>query len=152
MIFDAVVRLDHYETIPLREDIIKFMTNHDLTALEEGDHALSGDDLVLKILDYETRPSDELFFETHEQHIDLQIVLKGEERMELSCKERLISADGPPGISGDFQFYKPQGGFSTLYVSIGFFAVFFPWDAHRPGCSADDISSLVKKAVFKIKI
>ncbi|MDD3375234.1 MAG: YhcH/YjgK/YiaL family protein [Candidatus Omnitrophica bacterium] len=150
MIFDSLDRLNLYESIPRSKEIVEFLNANDFLNLELGDRKIIGDDLIAKVMEYETKPHEELFFETHDHHIDVQVMLSGGEVMQVINTEHLIPAQGPD-IQGDFHFYKPNGPFSSIYVAKRFFTVFFPWDAHRPGCSLDQ-NKTVKKVVFKIKI
>jgi len=39
-----------------------------------------------------------------------------------------------------------------VIVKPGEFAVFFPWEVHRPNCQAGDKPSQVKKVVLKVKM
>ena len=151
MIFDKIENISLYASIPHIEEIKKFLSDNDLSQLVAGDIAIKGEDLFVKILDYETQPEQELFFETHDKYIDLQFVISGKERMQITDVAKLEAAKGPD-IEGDFNFFKPVGGFSSIDVEKGFFTVFFNDDAHRPGCDCSDGSRKVKKAVFKIHI
>lgn len=151
MIFDKIENLYLYNNIPCLDKILEFIKNNDLLALKNSEYIVKENEVTLKIAEYYTRPAEELFFETHDNNIDLQIILNGVELMQITDLSALERADGPPELTGDFKFYVSKGKISNMIVKEGFFSVFFHDDAHRPSASCFDSPMKVKKAVFKIR-
>ncbi|MEN9841680.1 MAG: hypothetical protein RL376_1480 [Verrucomicrobiota bacterium] len=99
---------------------------------------------------YEAKPAAEGRWEAHERYIDVQVVIDGRELMrvievgQLTLTEDLRS-------ERDLMFYAAQEGGSTLRISAGEAAVFFPSDGHMPSL-ADGPVSVVRKTVVKVPV
>ncbi|MEK8127840.1 YhcH/YjgK/YiaL family protein [Paenibacillus filicis] len=97
-----------------------------------------------------TKPAPEQKFESHEQHVDIQYLVRGRERIgvlrhlsELKVAENYLEDQ-------DYVLYEPVERASELVLSPGQFAVFYPWDVHKPGCSVEDAGEPIKKIVIKV--
>lgn len=116
---------------------------------DPGQWQIDGDRLYYFISEGMTRPAAEGKLEGHRNYIDVQYVLEGAER--IGC--RLLD-DGCEMVRDmpeqDAALYADCPGESFVTVSAGQYAVFFPWDLHRPGCCVDRPAP-VKKAVLKIR-
>ena len=151
MIFDSLTNLEKYSTIPYIEDICNFIKNTDVFELPAGDIPIKGDELFVKVLRYTPKTSTELFFETHVHYADVQIVFDGIEAMQVADLKDLSVTDEFK-LEGDFVFYKGTENISQFVVSENKFTVFFPGEAHKPGCLYNSISGPVLKLVFKVLI
>ena len=80
---------------------------------------------------YETKPRAEGFFESHRKYIDVQVVVEGEETMELVETSRLEVKDSYQP-ERDLIIYADFAGASQLRVLPGQAAIFYPVDAHMP--------------------
>ncbi len=99
---------------------------------------------------YLTKSDEEVRWEAHRGYLDLQVVVTGNEIMEVTDPANLtLEEDFSP--DRDLQYFSRFGPGSLLRVSAGGAAVFFPVDAHRPGL-ADGESTLVRKVVVKIPL
>lgn len=99
---------------------------------------------------YLSKPSPEIRWESHRQYIDLQLVVMGRERMEVTEASTLkVEDDRTPGA--DVILYAAQAPATVLQVGPGEGAVFFPEDAHRPSL-ADGQPSEIRKLVVKIPV
>jgi len=150
VIYDTLDRLGRYDCIPRRSDIQRFLARGDLTSLPPGDVPIDGDALYVKVLSYEPKPAGENFFETHRHHMDVQLVLRGREVMEF-CQPAALTEHAAYDAAGDFQFFNATDGITRVTVGAKEFTVFFPGEAHKPGCRADGYEGLVYKLVFKIR-
>lgn len=98
---------------------------------------------------YRTHASAEGRLESHFAHLDLQLVVEGEEVIEVIDVARLARAeDGRPGK--DVAFYAPGPAPSALRLAAGDAALLFPEDGHQSGVRAGE--ALVRKAVVKIPV
>lgn len=61
MIFDKIENMSLYSNLPCIGDIKKFISENDMVALGVGDIEIKGEDLFVKILDYQTKSDDEFF-------------------------------------------------------------------------------------------
>ena len=151
MIFDSLINLEKYSTIPYLEDICIFIKNNNVFELPAGDIPIKGEELFVKVLRYTPKASSELFFETHKHYADVQIVFDGFEAMQVADLNHLRVTDEFK-LEGDFVFYKGSDNISQFVVSKNKFTVFFPGQAHKPGCLYNSISGPVSKLVFKVLI
>ena len=149
MIFDSLINLRKYSTIPYIEDICNFIENTNVIELPAGDIPIKGDELFVKVLRFIPKISTELFFETHVNYADIQIVFDGIEVMQVADLQDLKVTDEFK-LEGDFVFYKGTDNISQFVVSKNKFAVFFPGEAHKPGCLYDSVDGTVLKLVFKV--
>ncbi|SDD69721.1 YhcH/YjgK/YiaL family protein [Paenibacillus sp. UNCCL117] len=99
-----------------------------------------------------TKPAAEQKFESHEQHVDIQYLISGMESIEVvrHSSELTVAVDEMAGK--DYVFYEEAEGASRLVLSPGQFAVFYPWDVHKPCCAAagSPNGQQIKKVVIKI--
>jgi biofilm protein TabA len=100
---------------------------------------------------YLTKPRAEGRWESHRAYIDVQVIVAGEELMEVVDAAHLaVAEDFRP--AKDLIFYRPFDGGSVLRVRAGEAAVFFPSDAHLPSLSAGATAMLVRKTVVKVPV
>ncbi len=98
---------------------------------------------------YRTRGPGEGRLESHFAHLDLQLVVLGEELLELADVSRLrLVEDGRPGK--DVAFYAPAAG-SVLRLGAGDAALLFPADGHAGGLRAGE-PAVVRKTVVKVPV
>ncbi|MBM3842137.1 MAG: YhcH/YjgK/YiaL family protein [Verrucomicrobiota bacterium] len=100
---------------------------------------------------YLSKPRAEGFFESHRRHIDVQVVVEGEEVMEVIDATRIAPA-GPFQEDRDFQAYPPATGTLVARFGPGDVAVYFPADVHQPGLRAGEAPVLVRKTVVKVPV
>ena len=151
MIYDKIDNLKTYTS--LSEDI--------RTALEylrqltpevaTGVHEISPRVKAI-VSEYTTKPVNENGYEAHKEYIDIQYLLKGEERIACLPIERLKETK-PYSKECDAAFYSAPLSHQPSYLTLlpGYFAILFPGDGHMPQLSVDEPAA-VKKIVVKVKI
>jgi YhcH/YjgK/YiaL family protein len=85
--------------------------------------------------------------ESHRRHIDIQVTLAGHEEIGWKSVSACHAPIGAFDEQRDIQFYQDAPS-TWLAVPQGYFAIFFPQDAHAPLAG----NGLLKKAIFKIAI
>ena len=102
------------------------------------------------IQEYSTSPSEERRWEAHRKFIDIQFVLEGNECIGYAPVDQMMGSfeydEEKDCILGEW--VKEE---TKLYLHSGTFAVFFPRDAHRPGCLVKE-SEQVRKIVVKLPV
>ncbi len=99
---------------------------------------------------YDSKPRAAGRWESHYAYIDVQLIVTGEELMEVTDVKRLeIAEDFTP--AKDLLFYQPFDDGSVLRMKAGEAAVFFPVDAHKPSLAVGS-PSLVRKTVVKVPV
>ena len=80
MVIDTLNNLSKYVGLnPLFADVVAFLKNNDLNALEAGKHFIKDKDLFVNIQVAKGRSKEAATLETHINMIDIQIPLDGEE-------------------------------------------------------------------------
>ncbi len=99
---------------------------------------------------YWTKARPDGFFESHRRYIDVQVVVEGEEWMDVAAGDRLtVRQTYDP--ERDLVVYADSAG-STLHLAAGDAAVFHPADAHMPGLCGPAGPVLVRKTVVKVPV
>jgi YhcH/YjgK/YiaL family protein len=99
---------------------------------------------------YFTKPRPEGFFESHRKYIDVQIVVAGEELMEVEDISRLaVSHDYD--AERDLIKYAETSAASRLAMRAGDIALFYPSDGHMPSLQLGS-PVLVHKTVVKVPV
>ncbi len=151
MIYDSTKNLSRYSDFPYLNEILDFLKKSNLQELPTGDIAIKEDLLYVKVLRYIPNNADRNFFETHQYYADLQLIVNGTEAIYIVDNKHLIETDEFK-MTGDFTFYKAETNVSEFVLEQGQFAVFFPGEAHKPGCTYNSVQQEVLKLVFKIKM
>ena len=99
---------------------------------------------------YRTKPRPEGFFETHRRFIDVQVIVAGDELMEVTDAARLEITQ-PYDAAKDFTKHADTQEASILRMRTGDAAVFWPEDAHMPSLAPKE-PGLVRKAVIKLPV
>ncbi len=150
MIFDSINNLSRY-SFPYAEKILKFIKENDCLKLQPGQIDIDGQNLFVKVMEYEPKPATENRFETHQVNADLQYVVSGVELMQVTSSESLTAVTEYDKV-GDYQFYKAETFITDIVVKEGQFTIFYPGQAHRPACLYQNNKNRVKKLVFKIRM
>lgn len=101
---------------------------------------------------YRAKPPADGRWESHRAYIDVQVIVAGEERMELAdVRDLRVAEDFTPGR--DVLFYHASDAGSSLRATAGAVAVFFPVDGHKPSLALDPAApALVRKTVVKVPV
>lgn len=149
MVIDLLSRARMYESLrPGFAAAFDFLRRNDLASLPQGRLELDGSRLFAIVQEYETRPIRDGNLEAHRAYIDIQTLARGEEIMgyaPLDTQRAIVPFD----TEKDIAFY--EGDAAWVRFIPGWFAIFFPHDAHLPGrCVAQPLT--VKKVVVKVAI
>lgn len=131
---------------------LKYLKNTDFTKIENGTYEIDNQDIFAKIFEIETRKCTEQKPEAHEKYIDIQFSIEGNELIGFErntgnqkIRENILEKD-------DNAFYE-KGLENEIYLKMnkGNFAILFPNDIHRPGCSVKE-NKKIRKAVVKVAV
>ena len=148
MIKDSIKNASVYTGIhPGIDKALVTIANGDFRNWDIGRHDILGDDIFCLIQEYETKPEGRL--EAHNEYIDIQVVLKGIERIGYADRSSL-TPDGNFDESADVGFFEGNG--DPVFLKEGDFAIFFQGDSHAPGLNSGDEPCNVRKAVYKIRL
>lgn len=146
MVIDKLENLERYVPLhPLFAEAVAFLKTTDLRAHEAGKVVLKEGELMVNFADACPKTKEEALLETHNDFIDIQIPLSGEEVMGYTPRTDLPEA--AYNAEKDITFYE---GLATNYLTIkpGMFTIFFPEDAHAPGITPEG----VRKVIVKVRV
>jgi biofilm protein TabA len=130
------------------EKAFEFLKSQDLAKLAVGKYEIDGEKVFAMVQEYTTQNEAEKKWEAHEKYIDIQLIVEGKEVMGYTPATTLeVSEDLRP--ESDLIFYKETSTGSNIKFTNGDFAIFFPEDAHKPGCALGECSK-IKKVVVKV--
>ncbi len=148
MIFDKLEKSHFYYGLSERiKTAFKYLAATDLLNLENGSYEIDGDNVFVIVQDYRTKPENEGKWEAHRNYIDIQYIIKGNEKLGYLNLEG-FQPEGEYNFEKDIVFGSGKGGF--LEAKSGDFVLFAPQDAHMPGLCVNE-PEYVKKAVVKVK-
>jgi YhcH/YjgK/YiaL family protein len=116
----------------------------------DGRYEIDGEDIYALVMTYETKPVKMLKFESHKKYIDVQLLLEGQEYMDVSLEKDLVVDTTYSGKSDVALFARPQHSTSIL-LKPGNFAIVFPDDIHQPGRMVEQAEQ-VRKMVIKVRV
>ncbi len=115
-----------------------------------GKNEIDGDNVFFNCQTVTTQPIEERFFEGHKKYIDIQIVIKGEEKLGYTSRSNVIRTS-PWNRETDFEKY--EGSVDHLFdLNEDTFIILFPEEPHMPLIHGENGPMEIKKAVFKVKI
>ena len=116
--------------------------------IEVGKYEIDGKNVFANVQEYNSK--EEAKFESHDNYIDVQYILKGNEMMYWEARdkcEEMIEYNPEKDVT----FYKDTEEAVGLTVNEDEYAIFFPEDVHKPGMKIKE-SLPVKKIILKIHI
>jgi biofilm protein TabA len=118
---------------------------------EDGRYEIDGERVFAIVASYTTAPRIEKILEGHYNYLDVQYLAGGgPEVIGFAAADRApIVEDYDP--TSDVVKYDPQAVESDVVLEKGYFAIFFPEDAHMPGVMYN-APAKVRKIVVKIKL
>ncbi len=119
--------------------------------IEPGRYAIAGEDAYASVFSCDTKPPKEGIYEAHRKQIDVQLLLKGRERVDVTAIDGLTVKTEYNEAKDCILFDDPERLPGAAPLTEGFFAVFFPNDAHKPSLNYGTSAENVKKIVVKIK-
>lgn len=155
MILDSLKNIDYYTQLGSRfQTGFLYLQDTIFNELSDGRHEIEGQDLFVLVNSYETEDGWASKFEAHRRYIDIHLILEGEELIYWSHTHKL-NPIGKYQVEKDLLLFQnpvdSEERSSALYLVKGFFALFFPWDAHKPNCSIQGPRK-VRKAVIKLRL
>lgn len=149
MIYGNIYNLEGhaFQSEQLRE-CVEYVKTHDMLSLPAGRLDIDGERLYANIAEYTTVHADERFWEAHKAYLDVHVMLRGSERIDLAFLQ-----DMETGEYVEKEDFLPMEGEMEASVTLreGDFLVCFPEDAHRTGVTSE-ASEKIKKAIFKVLI
>lgn len=149
MIIDSLQNASKYQTLhPRFAKAFQYIQAHDWEKSENETIEIE-DGLKLMVSHKSGKTTDESLekFECHNQHIDIQYCISGEERIGWKPREKCKHPKGVYNAEKDVLFFDEQPD-TFFNLTERQFVIFFPEDVHAPMIG----NGMIKKLVFKVKI
>ena len=141
MIYDKLENFEKYVSAhPEFKTVAEFMKNNDLLAIPLGKTPIN-DKVFLNRQSYLGKP-DSNKYESHIKYIDVQVVMKGREKIKYSVTQPTITEVNEKDV------YFTEADADCVMELENSFAVFFPGELHAPGIGVND--EQVEKIIFKV--
>ena len=114
-----------------------------------GRYELQGDNIFMNVMTFNTQSPVEKKAELHEQYIDIQLLLHGEERILFGTAGTARQCE-EFHHEDDYQLCSAIENEQAIILKPGMFAVFMPGEPHKPGCVVGEPDE-IKKVVVKVK-
>lgn len=148
MVIDALPELKRYLDLhPAFRSAAEFILSRDLRELAQDRYEIDGPRVWFSVDHNEGRGRPGARLESHRRHIDIQLTIAGHEEIGWRAVSACQAPIGAFDEQRDIQFYEDVPS-TWLALPPGYFAIFFPGDAHAPLAG----EGLLKKAIFKIAI
>ncbi|MCD7962706.1 MAG: YhcH/YjgK/YiaL family protein [Rikenellaceae bacterium] len=147
MVIDSLKNCAKYSGLnPHFAKAFYFIATNDLASLEPGRHEVDGDNVYANIVHGTLKPKEAAKLEIHNNYIDIQICIKGQETFGWIKREACVMPEGDYNSEKDILFLNDQ---ETTYFTLndGEFAIFFPEDGHTPMIGEGEI----KKCIIKVR-
>ena len=129
---------------------LQYIAETDFTKVENGEYHLDGDKVFARVNRYATEPKESKKPESHNAYIDVQYLGEGKEKIYYAAKSDVHKVIEDYAEERDLLFYEDAREKDGVTLGDGVFAIFFPWELHRPGCHAVHGGSAVQKIVVKV--
>jgi len=134
------------------QDGLRFLRENDLAALTPGKHEIQGERLYAMVSEYQTQPKVQRRPEAHKKYIDIQYICAGEEVIGCGPLAFADEVDEDFLQERDIVYYKGITLETETVLLPGMFAIYFPWEAHRPNCAVGDKAGGIRKVVVKVAV
>ena len=114
-----------------------------------GRYELQSDNIFMNVMEFTTQLPTEKRAELHEQYIDIQLLLTGEERIQFGVNGAARRCD-EMHEEEDYQLCCEIADEQTITLQPGMFVLFMPGEPHKPGCVVHEPDA-IKKVVVKVR-
>lgn len=155
MIVTTFADCQRYAAIsPKLKKAFDWLNANNLMELPQGRTDIDGDDIYINRSSFTSKNREDARWEIHHHYLDIQMVLAGQEQMDVTPACLSYPAD-EYNPTTDYQQVQAKDNlpYQTIFMVPGQMTIVFPEDAHRPAIHGDTTTPApIEKAVIKIKI
>lgn len=129
---------------------LKYLQDTDFSKTENGKYEILEDKVFAIVQEYTSKPITECKFEAHKKYIDIQYIVKGEEKIGVSDLSDFKELT-PYNEEKDIIFLSSDKKAEFIKLQEKEFMILTPEDAHMPSI-AEGKPNYVKKVVVKVHI
>lgn len=150
MILDSLDNASKYDCLhPLFAKAFEYISGVNIDAIEDGKYEIDGDRLRAIVSNKKgmTAAESTAKFECHDKNIDIQVCIRGIEKIGWKPRGSCSEQRGEYNAEKDVVFYNDPPD-TYFELRDGQFAIFYPEDVHAPMIG----EGLIKKMVIKVKV
>lgn len=136
---------------PIFAKICEKLTALNLNALTVGWQDLM-DGIRMNVMEFETTPAEQKQAEMHRKFIDIQLLIAGEEMIEYGVSFPDLTHFDEYREEDDYQLSSVIENKNELILSPNMFAIFLPYEPHKPGNCVNGQNKMLKKLVVKVPV
>ena len=116
----------------------------------EGKYPIFEDKIFVVVTTVNTKNLEECQPEFHNNFVDIQILLEGEEVITFGHEDEKVNIYQDELATKDVAFCSKIQNEKSLHLMPGDFGIFYSGEIHRPGCSVRGNHQQIRKAIVKI--
>lgn len=132
-------------------EVCDYLNTLDLNALENGRHDIN-DQIYMNVMEPETAEPSSKKAELHHEYLDVQVLIRGTENIEVGANYPDLSKYESYNEADDYQLCAGIDDKFTITMQPKMFAVFYPYEPHKPCCVVNGKTEKIKKLVVKVPV
>ena len=132
-------------------EVCDYLNTLDLNALENGRHDIN-DQIYMNVMEPETAEPSSKKAELHHEYLDVQVLIRGTENIEVGANYPDLSKYESYNEADDYQLCADIDDKFTVPMKPKMFAVFYPYEPHKPCCIVNGKTEKIKKLVVKVPV
>lgn len=132
-------------------EVCDYLNTLDLNALENGRHDIN-DQIYMNVMEPETAEPSSKKAELHHEYLDVQVLIRGTENIEVGANYPNLSKYESYNEADDYQLCADINDKFTVTMKPKMFAVFYPYEPHKPCCVVNGKTEKIKKLVVKVPV
>lgn len=132
-------------------EVCDYLNTLDLNALENGRHDIN-DQIYMNVMEPETAEPSSKKAELHHEYLDVQVLIRGTENIEVGATYPNLSKYKDYNEADDYQLCADIDDKFTVTMKPKMFAVFYPYEPHKPCCVVNGKTEKIKKLVVKVPV
>ena len=132
-------------------EVCDYLNTLDLNTLENGRHDIN-DQIYMNVMEPETAEPSSKKAELHHEYLDVQVLIRGTENIEVGANYPDLSKYESYNEADDYQLCSDIDDKFTVTMKPKMFAVFYPYEPHKPCCVVNGKTEKIKKLVVKVPV
>jgi len=132
-------------------EVCDYLNTLDLNALENGRHDIN-DQIYMNVMEPETAEPSSKKAELHHEYLDVQVLIRGTENIQVGANYPDLSKYESYNEADDYQLCADIDDKFTVTMKPKMFAVFYPYEPHKPCCVVNGKTEKIKKLVVKVPV
>lgn len=132
-------------------EVCDYLNTLDLNALENGRHDIN-DQIYMNVMEPETAEPSSKKAELHHEYLDVQVLIRGTENIKVGANYPDLSKYESYNEADDYQLCADIDDKFTVTMKPKMFAVFYPYEPHKPCCVVNGKTEKIKKLVVKVPV